>query len=83
MKKQFLTLATAVVLLAACTNGGSSTIGEKDEAYGNSFHSNTHAESKDHTAPAIHKAAPDQTHTDEEVDTLHQPATGDTTHKQH
>ena len=38
MKKQFLALAAAVVLFAACQNSGSSTVGEKDDEYANTFH---------------------------------------------
>ena len=81
MKKQFLVLATAVVLLAACHNAGSSTVGEKDMGYENSFHSHTQGESKDHSTPADHKSPANQTHTGKAIDTLHQPAAGDTTHK--
>ena len=81
MKKQFLVLATAVVLLAACHNAGSSTVGEKDMGYENSFHSHPQGESKNHSTPADHKSPADQTHTGKAIYTLHQPAAGDTTHK--
>lgn len=81
MKKQFLALASAVVLLAACHNAGSSTIGEKDEDYANAIHHpESDADHNNHSAPATRPLPADRTKTKDAVDTLHQKTAADTTH---
>ena len=75
MKKQFLAIAAAVVLFAACHNSGSSTVGEQDKAYQNSFDKhNTDVKDEHHTSP------PDNTKTEEHADTTHHMHATDTTH---
>lgn len=73
--KKILVLATSVLMLAACHNSGSSTVGEKDEEYSKSFeHEQTDQKGEHHAAPA------DQTHTEQQVDTSHAPQAADTMH---
>ncbi len=89
MKKQFLSIATAFILLVACHNSGSSTIGEKDEAYSNSFNEHSSAEKTgkhgapaSHTSPASHAAPADHSEAKHQSDTTSQHTT-DTTKAVH
>jgi hypothetical protein len=75
MRKQLFAMAAAVVLFAACHNGGSSTVGEKDEEYSKSFErQSTDAHNEKHASPS------DNTQTGEHVDTTHAAQSVDTTH---